>query len=325
VPDVEIRSLTTADAQPLVNCFERCYGDTYPNDSFHDPAAIAELVRSGTLRSVVAVAADGRIVGHTGLTLRHPAATVTEAGNTVVDPEFRGAGILGRMGTVLADICTASGFVGYVHYPTAAHDVMQRHSVAGGGFETGVMLGYIPADTDYREIKQSVGRIAATIVYQPLAQAAQADVVIPDRYAPILGRLYGQMGLRRIRVAGSATKSGRSELTATFNTRRNLLNIQIEHVGADVAELVAQAILDHPADVTHVDLVLDEPCINQCVDDLAMRGFFFCGLLPGYARNDVLRVQHLRDQPASAFAPDLANAGARSLLEIIDAEQAPPV
>lgn len=323
--DVQIRRLTAADAQPLVSCFERCYGDTYPNESFHDPATIAELARSGTLRSVVATTADGRIVGHTGLTLRDPAATVTEAGNTVVDPEFRGAGILGRMGTALADLCRESGFVGYVHYPTAAHDVMQRHSVAGGGFETGVMLGYIPAETDYRDIEQSASRIAATVVYQPFAEAAQIDVVIPDRYAHILGRLYGQMGLRRIRVPGSDTGSQHSELTARFNARRNLLHLQIEHIGSDVAEVIAQWMLDHPADVTHVDLVLDEPFINHCVDGLAMRGFFFCGLLPGFARSDVLRLQHLRDQPAAVFAPNLANASARSLLEIIDAERAPPV
>ena len=124
--DIEIRPLTATDAPQLVRCFERCYGSTYPNETFYDPESIVALLDTGKLKSVVAVCADGTIVGHTGLTLNNPDAGVAEAGNTVVDPEYRGAGILGEMGSALAQLCRSCGFAGYVHYPTAAHDVIAR-------------------------------------------------------------------------------------------------------------------------------------------------------------------------------------------------------
>ena len=54
----------------------------------------------GSLRSVIAETADGRIVGHMALTIKHPGARAVEAGNTVVDPEFRGQRLALRMGVV---------------------------------------------------------------------------------------------------------------------------------------------------------------------------------------------------------------------------------
>ena len=45
------------------------------------------------------------------------------------------------------------GFLGFHHYPTTAHPVMQKLAVECGGIETGIMVDYIPAGTEYREIE----------------------------------------------------------------------------------------------------------------------------------------------------------------------------
>ena len=275
---------------------------------------------TGKLKSVVAVCADGTIVGHTGLTLNNPDAGVAEAGNTVVDPEYRGAGILGEMGSALAQLCRSCAFVGYVHYPTAAHDVMQRRSVTNGGVETGVMLGYVPAETDYRAIDQSSGRIAATIAYQPLVEARSLRIYVPHRYEMLLGRLYGQMGLRRERLQPSTQPRAHSDATSTHSSRRSLLNVAVERSGADLAAVVQRSIKKASAQIAHVDLTLDDPGIDQAVNELAALGFVYCGMLPDFARSDILRLQWLGQQPPSVFAPELANSGAREILAIINAE-----
>ncbi len=164
----------------MVACFRRCYGDTYPSDDFYDVARLTQRIESGSLRSVVAIV-DDTLVGHTGLTVRHPGANAIEAGNTVVDPACRGQGLLGPMAAALTDLCLAQRYLGYVHYPTTAHEIMQKASVRGGGVETGVMLDYIPAETEYRGIDQGIGRLAATVVYQPLTPSPGARPVAATR------------------------------------------------------------------------------------------------------------------------------------------------
>lgn len=87
------------------------------------------------------------------LTQRHPDARTVDAGNTIVDPRFRGRQLVIRLGLHLNELCANEGFLGYHHYPTTAHAIMQELSVADEGTETGVMLAYIPAGTEYRELE----------------------------------------------------------------------------------------------------------------------------------------------------------------------------
>jgi hypothetical protein len=306
-----------------VACFRRCYGETYPNDDFYDAARLTQRIESGSLRSVVAIADDGTLVGHTGLTVRHAGATVTEAGNTVVDPACRGQGLLNRLGGLLNRMCVEAGYVGYVHYPTAAHEIMQKASVRSG-FETGVMLDYIPAETDYREIDRSDGRVAATVAYQPFAAAPQRELWISPRYFAVATQLYGAASLdRTFQVPDGLTPSRATEMTASFNQRRGLHHVHVAAVGTDFSRALDTA-ARADATVGHVDLCLDDPGVTVAVEELRKRGYFFCALLPEFAHTDVLRLQRLVSPTASSFAPKLANAGAIELLARMKREYETP-
>ena len=297
----------------MAACFRRCYGETYPNDDFYDVARLTLRIESGSLRSVVAIADDGTLVGHTGLTVRHALAKAIEAGNTVVDPACRGQGLLGQLAALLNRLCVEAGYIGYLHYPTAAHEIMQKASVRGG-FETGVMLDYIPAETDYRAIDRGAGRIAATVVYQPFSPAPQRTLWIAPRYLDVARQLYGAASLERtLRVANDPATSQTTRMSASFNKRRGLHHVHVAAIGTDFAYAVAGASKSEAA-VSHVDLCLDDPGIGAAVAALRAQGYFFCALLPEFAHTDVLRMQRLTFPAASSFAPKLANRGAIELL-----------
>lgn len=318
--DSSIRELRPDDADDLVACFRRCYGETYPNEDFYQPEVLRAAVASGRLRSVVVITAEGALVGHTGMTKRFDDARVIEAGNTVVDPEMRGHGLLAKLGAGLADLCRRLGYGGYVHYPTTAHEMMQRVSIRRDGVETGIMLAYIPAETDYREIDRDAGRLAATIVYQPLAPLPERTVVFPRRYETVLADLFRATELPRL-PGRAETPTGESVVSIDHRLSRRLVHISVASIGADLADAVEVAGRSNPpAPVVHVDLPLDDSGIDAGVDALVGRGFFFCGLLPEFGPGDVLRLQRLVDQPDSAHRPDLANDGARQLLGFINAD-----
>lgn len=321
---VEIRPLRADEAPQLVRCFERCYGDTYVAEAFYDADRIRTLQASGSLRSVVAVAGADGIVGHMALTIRDPQAITVDAGNTVVDPRYRGHALAARMAAALVTLCRDAGYVGFHHYPTTAHPVMQKLAVKGGGIETGIMLGYVPAGTEYRDLADgaSGSRLAVVIVYQPLAPAPARTAFVPDRYGDAMARFYEGARLEReLRPAAASLESETARMEASFDVRRSLLRIGVELAGRDVGERVDELCRARPADVAQVDLSLADVGVAAAVEILRRQGFFLAGLLPEYLRGDVLRLQRLANASPEILTPELATHTGRALLAAITADR----
>ena len=318
-----IRDLAPDDAAALSDLFVRCYGHTYGSPVFYDVPALRTLIQEGALRSVV-VGDDTGLVGHTGITIRHAHALVCETGNTVVDPRSRGQGLLRKLGGALRRRVIREGFSGYVHYPTTAHDIMQRASVNGGGVETGVMLAYVGQTTEYKAIDRKAadrgaGRLAATVAYQPFSEVPAREVVLPEKYRDLLTGMYTHAGLERAVASGvhSCGSLQPTELTCAKHRERGLLSIVLSRTGRDLVPRVNALVREHAPVVTHADLPLDDPHIDTAVEGLNALGFFFCALLPEFARTDMLRLQNLHAPEPGDFAPHVINEQARVFCEIM--------
>jgi serine/threonine-protein kinase RsbW len=321
--EIEVRPLAAADADELSACFRRCYGDSYVPAFFYDPAQIRSRLADRRLESLVATTPAGEIVGHMALMRPHPNALTVELGSAIVDPRYRRHGLLARLGVGLVDLARSAGAVGYHHYQTTAHAIIQRTAGQAGSVETGVMLAYIPAATEYRDLVAAspAGRLAAVTVYQALGRAPARDVLVPGRYASLLCDLYARAGIERDAIdAGSAIVASSARIATDFDAQRSLLRIHVERIGVDLRDHVDALERAHPSDVTQVDLLLSDRAVDRGVEDLRARGFFFCALLPAYAASDVLRLQRLRT--ASWVRPELVNAQAREVLEAVLADRA---
>jgi len=178
--EIIIRRLLPEDAPSLTALIRRCYGETYGPSFFYDAPALAEIISTQTLCSVIAMTGQ-QLVGHMGLTVRHPESIVCETGNTVVDKNVRGQGLLLKLGMALHQLVLEEGYVGYIHYPTTAHHIMQRASVAYGGKETGVMLAYVSENTEPNLTSEPPHPLAATVAYQPISPVPNKQVTLPSR------------------------------------------------------------------------------------------------------------------------------------------------
>ena len=214
-----IRRLVPKDALALSELIRRCYGETYGPSVFYDIPALAEMIAKRALCSVVAEYGQ-QIVGHMGLTVRHSESTVCETGNTVVDPNARGQGLLLKLGMALHDLVLQEGYVGYVHYPTTAHQIMQRVSVAYGGKETGVMLAYVPETTAPKPTGKQSRHLAATVVFQPLSLVPHRTVTLPEKYQAVIARLYEDLNLDRTVITSSSTVRHRSTFSQSIQWPR---------------------------------------------------------------------------------------------------------
>lgn len=312
---VTIRDLLPDDAPALTALFERCYGTTYGSPVFYDTPALHGLIASGGLRSVVAADGD-TLLGHTGIMLRHAQARICETGNTVVDPTSRGQGLLKKLGGALKQRVLKEGFAGYVHYPTTAHEIMQRASVTDGGVESGVMLAYVGDTTDYKAVTQRPGRLAATVAYQPFAELPPREVVLPRRYAGLIRDIHRSARLSRTAVRPrNDSPDGAAEVESTSHAGRGLLALTLARNGNGLQESVTALIRHHAPKVTHIDLTLDDNRIDSAIDVLTGIGFFFCAVLPEFSHTDVLRLQALHDPQPGDFHPNLVNPTARRLCQ----------
>jgi GNAT superfamily N-acetyltransferase len=321
--EIDIRPLAVEDVEKLTACFERCYGESYVVDFFYDPEGIRARMADGRVYSVVAQTAEGEIVGHMAMMRPHSGALTVELGNTIVDPRYRGHGLAARLGAALFEACRVGGYVGFHHYPTTAHAIMQKLAVQAGGVETGVMLSYIPEGTDYRDLggKSEQGRLAVVVVYQPLAAAPARDVFLPARYETMLCDIYERAGLERgVSAPPAANSAAPTRVRSRLDGRRGLLRIEVESAGSDLERFVDGVLREQRAEVAQVDLRLSDPGVGAAVEALRQLGFVFCALLPEFAANDdVLRLQRLAVE--SATLPDLVFPEARGILDAALADQ----
>ena len=315
---LELRNLAASDAEQLVACFRDCYGGTYANENFYDHRAIEQMVESGRLRSVVAIN-EGELVGHTGLTIHHADAIAVEAGNTVVSPSMRGQGLLARLGEALRDRTIQEGFVGYVHYPTTAHEIMQKSATRGAGRETGIMLAYIPEETEYSNFEQSKARLAATIVYQPIVDTPLRKSYLPTKYAQTIRALATALELNRRFLEPHSPRRGTSQINQTKLKRRNLLQLSIDRVGNDLPARILE-LAGGTEDIVHADINLGDPGVNYAIDVLSAHGFVYCGWFPNFGENDVLRLQRIDSLTELESTPNLVTSEAKDLLTRIKSE-----
>ena len=314
-----IRRLGTEDVDEILDCIQRVYGATYANEDFYDATRLADLMVRGQLYSVGAVTPDGRLLGHMAMS-RRDGATSAELGNSVIDPDARGQGLIWKIGSALVEWSLEFGDDGFLDYPTTAHHIMQRQSVKSGA-ETGLMLGYIPGHTDGKlASREGQQREATTIVYHPYPDRAPRPrtQVLPSYCAALVREMAEGTGLpRQWQSAASAVSQSDSVSSHQRFARRDLVRVTVARVGREIRREIA-AFEDTPAACRQIDFAMSDPGIEVGVSAALDAGYWFAGWLPGFGQADAFRLQKV-DRSQTNLSPLLVNPVAQSLLRLIPA------
>ena len=322
--DVEVRRLGEDDVAALIACIRRCYGESYPEFDFYDPAFVRSELRARRLLSVGALT-DGRVVGHIGTRIPIAGDAVAETIGGFVDPDHRRTGLMSRMGSEMAAGYGDLGIVASRHFATGAHDLTQRTIASSGGVATGVLLGHIPAGTDYRGIEHGFGdaRIAAVVYFQAFGPLGPLDVHLPRRYVEVVGDLYEQLGLERHVVSQGDGLDASWDGTARHDARSGISTLRFVSPAGAAARAAVELVddlLPQCEAVTYADVPIADRRAPVLLDLLHDRGFCFGALLPGTAASEVIRLQRLSRVPIAPEATVTASPGGRALLEWITRE-----
>ena len=335
VPDdtpIDVRFMKAAEAAQLARCVYRSYGYSYDAEWVYQPELVAERIERGVLRSCVGVALDNEIVGHVGLSLTDPGAKVGESGQAVVDPRFRGHHLFTTMKRFLAEWATGAGMCGLFSEATAAHPYSQKANLALGAHETGLLLGYIPAAVDYREIdsaSEPQKRHAVTLFYLKTNAGPSRPVYAPAHHRDIIARILKEGGLlgTPAEASGGTELASRTRLDVVVRRDHNQATITVQTFGPDLVDAVHDCLRGlclHHLDCIYVDLPLTHPASQTLGGELEQLGFFFGGIFPNSSvGGDVLRLQYLNNVDAQQDDVEVASDFGRELLDYVCASKPP--
>jgi GNAT superfamily N-acetyltransferase/anti-sigma regulatory factor (Ser/Thr protein kinase) len=302
--EIEYRAMRPEDAFEVARCFYRTYGLSAPaaDEVIYHPERCAERVRSGLHLATVAVAAQGRIVGHTALERESLSDPIGIGGYLVVDPDYRGHGIAERLTEIRFKHGRELGLRGMLAMAVTVHTASQKTSLANGGHEVGVLLAAQEARIVMRGVGGHQGHERHSIVgfYFPWADLA-CDSYPPAAHSDLIARIYADCGIERgLRKAPDAfaleALPARSMLDVSILRAANHAKVRVKSYGRDFLSEVLHLVRDlhqHHVSVIRFEMPLSDPLTALFGNAAEELGFSFAAVFPGTAAGDLLCLQSL--------------------------------
>jgi anti-sigma regulatory factor (Ser/Thr protein kinase)/GNAT superfamily N-acetyltransferase len=324
---VTIRLMTPDDSVDLARCVYRCYGYTYANGDVYFPDRVREFLESGLMVSHVALTPDGGIIGHIAIRKESPDARIGERGQAVVDPRYRGHGLLNKLVSSSVENAKATGMYGTYSEAVTVHTYSQKAAFSIGARETGILLGFTPATMLFKKIQEGdrQQRQAAVLLYTRYNDEPFRDVYPPFHHQAIIRRIYERNNFRRnivnaLDVKEQADVPPSSQVDIRVQTDASRAFMCITQYGADLEELVKFRLRElclRRIDCIYIDLPLSHPATPKFCASMEMLGFFFAGIIPEMSEGDVLRLQYLNNVDVDLENIQIASDFGKELLDYV--------
>ena len=293
---VTTRDFQNGDEKSIATLIYRNYGLSYGKEDFYYP----HLIREEQGKSYVSIIAeaDGKVVGHFALILM-PTSNIAEIGVVVVDPLYKGMGIMGRMFDHLLKKAGEIGLSAVFGQAVMYHTFSQKSNLSHHFCETALILGHSASDMRIEENKLTErARRGADLASYYFFKRKEATLYLPKRYGKQILQSYENCRIPYL----EGEKSGESipdhaHLDYSYNPVANLGTIMIHRFGKDFKFkfiLLLEQLRAKHCDMIYADINLEKiPQINKVIKILNGRVFFYSGVLfQRYYNHDYLRLQH---------------------------------
>ena len=321
---VSVRLMTPDDAIAVAQCTYAVYGYTLPDDYLYFPERMREMLAGGLLEMCVAETASGEIVGYLTCELERPGAPVGYMEEGLVDPRFRHRGLLEEMLRFMQRRAAGRGMLGLLGEAVTVHPYSQKSNLALGFTEMGVQLGDEAPSVDFKSIENAATkkRTATILNYLKTIDPTPRTVYAPPHHRAMIERVYAHGAFPRdIRdVAAGATAEGHAAVQVDAFPGWSEASIRVTAYGADLANLVRARLRElclQRVDWICVDLPLSHPMAGQVCAPLEAMGFFFAGVVPDLADDDVLRLQYLNEVDADVESAQIASEFGKELYDYV--------
>jgi N-acetylglutamate synthase-like GNAT family acetyltransferase len=290
-----------SDAEGVAELFRTVYGDGYPVKLVYNPEELTAAFSAKENIPVVARTATGKIIGYCGIYRSSPNPNLYEAGQGLVNPEYRGSGVNTEILVYIMDkLSIELGIHALFGEAVCNHVYMQKTCCNVGYIETGIEVDLMPAEA-YAKEKSASGRVAAMPVFR-IYKPEEQTVYLPAGYKDYLHYLYEGLDIPRFfAVSDENTKpEGKTEQNTQIFDFAGVARVAFSHAGADfegVLNGLEKDLLGRSMSVIQFWLKLDAPWISNITGFLRKSGYFFGGLLPGWFGTDAILMQKIVEKP----------------------------
>ncbi len=275
-----VRPFRAGDEVWIPRLIYKNYGYTYFKDLFYYPEKILQKEQTGEILSIVAEV-DEQIVGHFAL-VKLQKSNIAEIGIAVVDPAFKGMGIMKEMFKLLIQKAKELGLDALFGEAITFHPYSQRANARFGFKTTALLLGDIHQMVRLKDHKYPFRqkRGAVALEYK-LLKPFTKKIALPKRYAPIIQKTYNLLELpfTPLTIKNNAASSIQLEHNPLFA----ITTLVIDGYRKDFEQVLKQrfeeAIAKHP-DMIYADINLEKVAsIDTVVELLREYGFFYAGVI----------------------------------------------
>ena len=281
---IEIRNFEPGDEEAIARLIYQNYGYSYIKEAFYYPKKILAY-QEEKLFSVVAVdKIRDEIVGHFALT-KMPDANIAEVGVVVVNPLYKGMGIMNRMFNAILERAQALKFDAVFGEAIMYHIYSQKSNLSHGFHESAMLLGRAPEDVtiEHNDLTQKQLRGSVLVAYKIFHYPVQ-QLTLPTVYRDFILKTYRQANLPvKEMMPKERPKREHVHLYYNYDPLMNVATIVIDHYGKHFKHkfllMLAQLRAKH-CDMIYAEINLhDNPHIDKIVKLLNKRGFFYAGVL----------------------------------------------
>jgi len=292
---IEVREFQEGDEEGVARLIYKNYGYSYVKDLFYYPDKILEY-HGKKFYSIIAEV-QGNIIGHFAFLLV-PDSTVAEVGIVVVDPLFKGRGIMNHMMELVLKKAESVGLDAVFGEAIMYHTFSQKSNLSHGFSESALMLGRTPVDItiENNELTKTYKRGSVLVGYR-FFHKRKKKLYLPEIYKEFIEQTYTNAGIPFKRKKAKKTKiPPHVFLTYEFDPPSNIGKIRVDAYGKDFNQkflhLVSQLRSKH-CDMIYVDVSLERiPNIDKVIRIINKRGFFYSGVMfLIHHKGDYLRLQ----------------------------------
>ena len=293
---VTTRDFRDGDEKSIATLIYRNYGLSYGKEDFYYPYIIRE--EQGKSYVSILAEANGKIVGHFALILL-PTSNIAEIGVVVVDPDYKGMGIMNRMFDHLLKKAEEIGLSAVFGQAVMYHIFSQKSNLTHHFCETALILGHSASDMRIENNKLTErARRGADLVSYYFFKRKKSTLFLPKRYSKQILQSYNNCHIPyQTDKSSNEPTPNHAHLDYSYNPVANLGTIMVHRYGKDFKFkfiLLLEQLRAKHCDMIYADINLEKiPQINKVLKVLNDRVFFYSGVLfQRYYNHNYLRLQH---------------------------------
>lgn len=288
------------EAEGIVNCAYRAYGNSYIHKYIYDKSMIEKLNHEERIISYIALDERNNVIGHIALEyFQKP--NICEISHAFVDPKFRGRGCLTDLTRFVIEESKKRGDVGiYVHAVTS-HTYSQKSAESNGFKDCALLLSKITA-LKFRDIHdKNEKRESLIIKYKYLKKQRKKYIYALEKYKEIINDIYDNLGVKVVFKKLEDDNKSFSEVTSikTIVDEYDTGTIYVNEFAKDEMNKILNQFNKLYFEGKKTIFLRLKLCNKSSIyiwDKMEQLGFCFAGIMPGDGDEDELILQYINDE-----------------------------